>query len=102
MKRYSVVIAPSARGLAETIVRWLEENHGTSEIFQGELEGALIQISAVPESAPVYRESRGRAIRRLLLPRSSYHAYFQIDEEHSTATVVALWHTSRGDGPDLT
>jgi plasmid stabilization system protein ParE len=102
MKRYAVVVAPSARRQAENIIRWLEENRGTSETFQGELDGALTHVSVTPGAAPVYTQSRGRVIRRLLLPRSSHHIYFDVDDQRATVGVMAIWHTSRGQGPELT
>ena len=41
-------------------------------------------------------------VRRILLRRVNYHLYYRLVEfpAHSIQ-VVALWHASRGDVPDL-
>jgi plasmid stabilization system protein ParE len=42
-----------------------------------------------------------RSVRRVLLPRIRYHAYYEIDEGKQFVRIVAFWHASRRSGPQL-
>ena len=102
MTRYQVNVAPSAREHVRRIGEWWEINRPAAPtLFADEFEAALGRLTATPTSVPVYRQSRGRVVRRLLMPRTSYHVYFEIDETAGVVKVVALWHGRRGTGPKL-
>jgi hypothetical protein len=49
----------------------------------------------------VYRETKGRTIRRLLMPRTSYHVFFEVNDRQEKVHVLAVWHAVRGRGPRL-
>lgn len=50
------------------------------------------------ESIP---HSRLPGVRRLYLGRLQYHLYYVASRESETVEVLALWHASRGRGPEL-
>lgn len=102
MKRFAVIVAPSAGQQARLIAEWWRSNRlAAADLFDGELEAVLGRLAVAPATGSKYRESKGRLVRRLLMPRTSHHVYFEIDEEKSRVDVVAVWHTARGKGPPL-
>ena len=97
-----VVVAPSARRHAQRIDDWWRENRpGAPDLFARELEAALFRIAVTPMTVAVYREIKGRAIRRLLMPRTSYHVFFEANASEQKVHVLAVWHAARGRGPKL-
>jgi plasmid stabilization system protein ParE len=99
---YSVIVAPRARTHARRIDEWWRENRpNAQDLFARELEAAFARIAATPMVAAVYRETEGRTIRRLLMPRTSYHVFFKVSEWEQQVHVLAVWHAARGRGPRL-
>ena len=99
---YSVLVAPSAHAQARRIAEWWEANRDKApDLFAHELEAALVRVATAPTSYRVYRESKGRSVRRLLLPRTSYHLFFEVNDQKHQVNVLAVWHTARGRDPRL-
>ncbi len=40
-------------------------------------------------------------VRRLHLKRIRYYLYYRVKDDPQQVEILALWHTSRGTGPDL-
>lgn len=70
-------------------------------MFDLELADALELLLTAPTLGVSYGERRGIEIRRVLLPRSRYHAYFSYDERSALIELRAVWHATRGRGPRL-
>ena len=99
---FAVIVAPSARGHAQRIDEWWRENRPKApDLFARELEAAFARIAATPMIVAVFLETKGRTIRRLLLPRTSHHVFFEVNEQHQNVHVLAVWHAARGRGPRL-
>jgi plasmid stabilization system protein ParE len=99
---YSIIVAPSAHQQAKRIADWWEANREKAPaLFAQELEAAFARVATAPTSIRIYRESKGRVIRRLLLPRTCYHLFFEVNEAKLQVHVLAVWHTARGRGPRL-
>jgi plasmid stabilization system protein ParE len=99
---YAVIVAPSARQHIRRIDEWWRENRTNApDLFTRELEAAFVRIAATPLIVAVYRETKGRAVRRLLMPRTSYHLFFEVNQGEQTIRVLAVWHAVRGRGPRL-
>jgi plasmid stabilization system protein ParE len=80
---YAVIVAPSAREHARRIDEWWRENRPKApDLFARELEAAFARIAATPLAVAAFRETKGRTIRRLLMPRTSYHVFFEVNERH--------------------
>ncbi len=45
--------------------------------------------------------SSGKPFRRVLMPRTRNHVYFEFDEAQGVVIVHALWGAPRGRGPKL-
>jgi plasmid stabilization system protein ParE len=78
-----------------------KEPAGLAGPFTRELEAAFMRIAATPMAVAVYRETKGRTVRRLLMPRTSYHLFFEVNEQQAKVHVLAVWHAARGRGPRL-
>jgi plasmid stabilization system protein ParE len=99
---YSVIVAPRARTHARRIDEWWREHRANvPSLFARELEAAFVRVAAGPMGFAVFRETKGRVIRRLLMPRTSYHVFFEVDQRQQKVHVLAIWHASRGRGPRL-
>lgn len=48
-----------------------------------------------------YTSRGGRTARRLLLPKSRNHVYFEVDEASGLIVVLAVWGAPRAKGPKL-
>ena len=102
MNRFAVVVAPSAVRQAHVVADWWRAHRvAAPDLFDAEFEAVLGRLSLSPVTGSKYRESKGRVVRRLLMPRTSYHVYFEIDEGKGRVDVVAVWHAARGKGPPL-
>jgi plasmid stabilization system protein ParE len=93
MKPFAVIVAP----VAAQQVRVISE----ADLFDGELEAILGRLVVAPARGSKYIESKGRLVRRLLMPRTSHHVYFEIDDDRGRVNVLAVWHTARGKAPLL-
>ena len=72
-----------------------------SGTFREELVDARQQIGLVPASGPPYDSQEHGDVRRILLSRTRYHVYYVVDEHPLEATILGVWHTSRGSAPQL-
>jgi plasmid stabilization system protein ParE len=99
---YSVIVAPLARTHARRIDEWWRENRpNVPDLFARELDAAFIRIASVPMAVVVFREIMGRRIHRLLMPRTSYHVFFEVHQHEKRVHVLAIWHSARGRAPRI-
>jgi plasmid stabilization system protein ParE len=102
MQRYAVEFSPEALGHLEAIREWWLVNRQTSPgLFLRELRAAPRQAQRSPHTGKLYEAAGVRSIRRILLPKTSYHIYYWPDEAAQVVRVYAVWHGGRGEGPKL-
>jgi plasmid stabilization system protein ParE len=95
-------IAPRAETQIRRVAEWWRDNREVvPELFSLELAHLLEALTRTPSIGTVYATRRGVVIRRILLPRTRYHVYFSYDAEADFVAVRAVWHASRGAGPEL-
>lgn len=85
---------------AETIDAWWRTNRASApDLFLAELERALQAVALLPELGELAKNSRIEGVRRVLLAKTQHYVYYRmtIDAIH----VLAVWHTSRGQGRGL-
>jgi len=58
---------------------------------------SLLELS--PLIGKAYPDAPVPEVRRLLIGRSRYHIYWEVDAGSDTVTVLAVWHVRRGSGP---
>jgi plasmid stabilization system protein ParE len=78
---------------------WRENRPAARDLFLAELETILAAASLMPTLGAVVRGERAAGVRRLLLRRTKYHAYYRV--RGSVLEVLAVWHATRGSGPNL-
>jgi plasmid stabilization system protein ParE len=99
---YSVALAAKARAHLAAIQRWwLANRPAAPDLFGAEFRAAARRVASAPLSAAVYRTMNGREIRRLLMPRSRYHVYFEVRDASREVFILAIWHAARGRSPAL-
>jgi plasmid stabilization system protein ParE len=102
MARHEVHIAPRAQSQIEAAAIWWRVNRpSASTLVADELEAVVERLASLPLSGTSYAGAEFRSVRRVLLPRIRYHAYYEVDESKRSVTVVAFWHASRQRGPRL-
>lgn len=102
MKSYQVVVAPQARRQFLKVLNWWIDNRPKApDLFLCEFEVATDRLAQSPGMGSEYHRSRRAGVRRILLPRSHYHLYYEIIEAQSLIRILAVWHTARAEGPRL-
>ena len=101
MSRYRIEMTSQARSHLHTITAWWRENRSDRpDLPKQEMAEIGARLSVVPRLGAPYRHDQ-REIRRVLLPRTKHHLYYQIDETRRVITVLAVWHNARGRSPRL-
>jgi plasmid stabilization system protein ParE len=91
-----------ARQQADRIDRWWRENRPSArDLFARELAEARALLAATPDVGSPYIERQGVLVRRLLLPRTQHHVYYEVNREHDAVMILAVWGAPRGQGPKL-
>ena len=102
MHRYMVEFSPEATAHVEAVREWWWVNRQASPgLFLRELRAALRQVQRSPHTGKLYEAAGVRQIRRILLPKTSYHLYYWPDEAARIVRVYAVWYGGRGEGPKL-
>lgn len=70
-------------------------------MFSRELEAAVRLLEISPQMGKACPEAPVPEVRRLLIGRSRYHIYWEVDAGFDAVTVLAVWHARRGGGPGL-
>ena len=101
--RLSVRFTRRAARHVDEAGRWWHANRTKAPgALREELARALQLITTQPDAGATARNVRLAGVRRILLRRVDYHLYYRLVESPSRSIqVVALWHASRGDDPEL-
>lgn len=84
-------LAGPARKQATPLHRWWGKNRRASpNLFARELGAARKFIASTPELGTVYVERRGTVVRRVLMPKTQNHVYYEIDRPHGVAIILAV------------
>lgn len=80
---------------------WREHRPGSRDLFARELSEAVDLIAGAPSAGAKYTTRSGRPFRRMLMPKTRNHVYFEVDEARDLVVVHAIWGAPRGRGPRL-
>ena len=95
-------LAGPARRQADRIDRWWRENRpAAQDLFAREMADARALLVSTPDAGAPFAERQGVVVRRLLLPRTGYHLYYEVHREGGVVTILAVWGAPRGSGPKL-
>ncbi len=97
-----LVFTPDAeRQVNEKNSWWREHRPAARDLFARELAEAGALIASTPSAGAVYTSRRGQQFRRVLMPKTKNHLYFEVDEVRELVIVHAIWGAPRGRGPRL-
>lgn len=91
------VTATATSQIRDAAAWWLEHRQAAPALFLTELRRAFELITTFPSAGALTTNVEIPEVRRVLLPRSRYHVYYVPADE--SVTVIAVWHTSRGEEP---
>lgn len=71
------------------------------DLFDRELAEAQERVLAMPSIGTVYREVRGRTIRRVLMPKTQQYFYYSVEADSDVIVAHMIWGVRRGREPQL-
>ena len=80
---------------------WREQRPATPDLFALELAAARELIAKAPEVGPPFIERQGVIVRRILLPKTNNHVYYEIQHDEGRVMILAVWGAPRGRRPKL-
>ena len=80
---------------------WWRANRDHKDIFEDEVAGALLLLSASPRVGIRVRRREAGEVRRLYLKKTRRLVFYLVDEGAQTVTVLRVWHANRGHPPAL-
>ncbi|HEX4497231.1 MAG TPA: type II toxin-antitoxin system RelE/ParE family toxin [Thermoanaerobaculia bacterium] len=98
MRLRLVVAAQAERQIREAALWWHQNRRAAPGLFRQELTRGFELITTQPNVGPRALDLDLPEVRRLHLSRIRYYLYYRIVAQ-DTVEVLALWHTSRGEGP---
>lgn len=99
MTRRKVRFTATAREHVRLYGQWWRENSLRPQILTQDLGEAIRILASLPGIGSPYLAAPVVGVRRLYLERLMSHLYYTYDERE--VVIRALWHASRGSGPDL-
>ena len=93
------VVPDAERQIREAAQWWHRNRPAARDLFRAEVRRGFGLITTQPEIAPPARDVELSRVRRLHLSRIRYYLYYHLTED--AVEVLALWHSSRGEPPEL-
>jgi plasmid stabilization system protein ParE len=96
-----VRLAPRALADAQRLKGWwVRHRRKAPDLFEQELDGALVSIAAMPTLGTLYeQEGRDVGMRRFLMRKTGHHIYYAVVA--SEVVVIAIWGARKERGPKL-
>jgi hypothetical protein len=95
-------IGKRAQRQAERIEEWwIEHRPETPGLFTDELQRRVRGDLRADRCRHRWPTARRPKLRRILMPRSENHVYFQVDDDGETVYVLSIWGGPRGTSPKL-
>lgn len=95
------VVQTAADQITQASPWWAANRPKAPAAFREEIERALELVSAQPQIGAKAGNVKLEGVRRIHLSRIHYHLYYRVRESPEIVEILALWHTSRGTGPEL-
>lgn len=93
---------PEAERQADEMDTWWRAHRPKAPgLFARELVEVGESIAATPTLGIRYRTRSGKVARRILMPKTRTHVYFEVDDEKEMIVVLAVWGAPRRRGPRL-
>ncbi|WP_437956630.1 type II toxin-antitoxin system RelE/ParE family toxin [Sorangium sp. So ce119] len=86
----------------DRIETWCRANRPASwPLFVSELAQAIRLLRVAPELGPEYQAARTHGVRRLLLERTQFYAYYRYHPQKALVVILSVWSTRRRRPPAL-
>jgi plasmid stabilization system protein ParE len=95
-----LVVTEAERQIRKAATWWIENRPAAPDLFRRELARGFDLITTQPGIGMKALDTALQGVRRLHLYRIHYYLYYRLLDEEAVE-VLALWHTSRGQGPPL-
>lgn len=93
---YTVVFAPEAAAEVTEIAAWWHKNRQAAPgLFQQELKQALLNIAEYPEIGARTKMPADPDVRAVVLRKSGYIVFYDIDHDKTEIQVVRVRHGKR-------
>ena len=97
-----VKVTPRARREIRQASRWWAEHRSKApHAFREDVQRAFDTLARQPLIGPPAINEKLAGVRRLHLKRIRYYLYYRVKDDPQQVEILAVWHTSRGTGPDL-
>lgn len=97
-----VKVTPRARReIRQASSWWAEHRTNAPHALRDDVQRAFETLSRHPLIGPPATNEKLAGVRRLHLKRIRYYLYYRVKDDPQRVEILALWHTSRGTGPDL-
>ena len=95
------VVRSAANQITEAAAWWDANRPKAPGVFRQEIERVLELVSVQPRIGTRASNIKLAGVRRIHLSRIRYYLYYRVKESPKIVEILALWHTSRGSGPEL-
>jgi plasmid stabilization system protein ParE len=100
--RYLVKPTPRAAAEIRRASAWWRANRPAAPLaLADDLERAFELVTAQPGIGARARNAKKESVRRLLLSRTGYYLYYQVNGGAGRIEILALWHARRGREPSV-
>lgn len=90
----------AARAAERIDARWREQADDAG-LFAAEFLAAIERLESMPTPGTPFPTPKRPALKRLLMPKSRCHVYFEIDDVKQTIQILHIWDGRRGHAPKL-
>ena len=98
-----VCLGEEAEALVLEIDGWWRANRPHApNLFLDELRIAFERLQTSHNHGVRFKSTMRPNVRRILLPKTRYHVYFEIDEARAEVHVLSVWGAIRRRPPPLT
>jgi hypothetical protein len=80
---------------------WREHRPAARDLFARELAEARTMVLSARGAGVKYTTKSGKVVRRVFMPKTKNHLYFEVDDTQQLIIVLAVWGAPRGRYPDL-
>lgn len=83
--------------MERAIIWWRANRDAAPQLLEDEIQEAKRRLLAAPYGG--VRVAGEGDTRRVLLPRTQYWLFYEVDEADQRVRVLRMWHASRGQSP---
>ena len=95
-------VAKKAQRQGSRIEQWWDEHRPSAgSLFADELDHTLRLLCEMPGAGVGWPTARRPRLRRILMPNTGNHVYYEVHEARQTVFVLAVWGAPRCSGPKL-